>query len=73
MTPNRSLAPAARPLTVWLLDAGPLLVGLLLMRGLHVPEVGGGPARGDRGIAAPDEDRRKAPELSLGVEEGDCP
>ena len=31
MTPNRSLAPAARPLTVWLLDAGPLLVGLLLI------------------------------------------
>src|SRR2546426_8158916 len=31
MTPNRSRAPAARPLTVWLLDAGPLLVGLLLI------------------------------------------
>jgi lipoteichoic acid synthase len=31
MTPNRSLAPAARPLTVWLLDASPLFVGLLLI------------------------------------------
>jgi len=31
MTPNRCRAPAARPLTVWLLDAGPLLVGLLLI------------------------------------------
>jgi lipoteichoic acid synthase len=31
MTPDRSLAPAARPLTVWLLDAGPLFLGLLLI------------------------------------------
>jgi hypothetical protein len=31
MAPNRSRAPAARPLTVWLLDAGPLVVGLLLI------------------------------------------
>ena len=31
MTPSRCPAPVARPLTVWLLDVGPLLVGLLLI------------------------------------------
>ncbi len=31
MTLNRFRAPAAQPLTVWLLDAGPLVVGLLLI------------------------------------------
>ena len=31
MTPNRFRFPAAHPLRVWLLDAGPLVVGLLLI------------------------------------------
>jgi lipoteichoic acid synthase len=31
MTPNPFRAPTGRPLTVWLLDAGPLVVGLLLI------------------------------------------
>lgn len=43
MTPDRSLTPAARPLTVWFLDAGPLFLGLLLILAKFALLAGGSP------------------------------